>query len=123
MPQATPQPHVQQDFQDLTRSGLDVGQPFDRALFGGGVIAPSDLRELAATPSSVPELFDLRRPFFKQSWRPDWDRGRKERSSDTKAGPTQLANRKDKAVEPPGCSVKIRTAEQKCGALNHRRKL
>jgi polyhydroxyalkanoate synthase len=75
------------------------------------VIAPSDLKWPATTPSSVPELFDFQRRYFKQSWWPDWDRWLKERSSGTKAGPAKLGNRKYKPIEPPpGRSVKIRAA-------------
>ena len=111
MPQTAAQPNVQQDFQDLMQSRQDVVQPFDRALSGGGVIAPSDLNRPATIPSSVTELFDLQRRSFKQSWWPDCDRGLKERSSGTKAGPAKLGNRKDKPIEPPpGCSVKNRAA-------------
>jgi poly(3-hydroxyalkanoate) synthetase len=65
------------------------------------VIAPSDLKWPATTPSSVPELFDFQRRYFKQSWWPDWDRWLKERSSGTKAGPAKLGNRKYKPIEPP----------------------
>jgi len=93
------------------QSGEDVVQQFDRGLSGGGVIAPSDHKGPATTPSSVTELFDLQRRSFKQSWWPDWDCWLKERSSGTKAGPAKLGNRKYKPIEPPpGRSVKIRAA-------------
>jgi poly(3-hydroxyalkanoate) synthetase len=91
------------------QSRQDVVQQFDRGLSGGGVIAPSDHKGPATTPSSVTELFDLQRRSFKQSWWPDCDRGLKERSSGTKAGPAKLGSKKDKPIEPPpGCYVKSR---------------
>ena len=93
------------------QSRQDVVQQFDRGLSGGGVIAPSDHKGPATTPSSVTELFDLQRRSFKQSWWPDWDCWLKERSSRMKAGPAKLGNRKDKPIEPPpGCYVKSRAA-------------
>ena len=93
------------------QSGEDVVQQFDRALSGGGVIAPSDLKWPATTPSSVPELFDFQRRYFKQSWWPDWDRWLKERSTGTKPAPATLGNTTYQPVEPaPGRYVKTRAA-------------
>jgi len=93
------------------KSRQDVVQQFDHTLSGGGVIAPSDLKWPATIPSSVTELFGLQRRSLKQSWWPDCDRGLKERSSGTKAGPAKLGNRKDEPIEPqPGCAVKSRAA-------------
>ena len=66
MPQSAPQPDPQQYLQSLMQAGQEVVQQFERALSGGAVIAPSDLKWPAATPTSITDLFDLQRRYFEQ---------------------------------------------------------
>jgi len=48
------------------QAGQNVVQQFEQALSGGNVIAASDLKWPAATPTSVTEMFDLQRRYFEQ---------------------------------------------------------
>jgi hypothetical protein len=66
MPQSAPQSDPQHSLQGLIQAGQDLVQQFERALFGGNVIAPSDIQWPAATPTSVTDLFDLQRRYFEQ---------------------------------------------------------
>jgi polyhydroxyalkanoate synthase subunit PhaC len=66
MSQSAPQPNPQEYLQNLMQAGQDVVQQFERALAGGNVIAASDLKWPAATPTSVTEMFDLQRRYFEQ---------------------------------------------------------
>src|SRR3954451_20587208 len=66
MPQSAPQPDPQQYLQSLMQAGQEVVQQFEHALSGGAVIAPSDLKWPAATPTSIADLFDLQRRYFEQ---------------------------------------------------------
>jgi len=66
MPQSAPQSDPQHSLQGLIQAGQDVVQQFERALSGGNVIAPSDIKWPAATPTSVADLFDLQRRYFEQ---------------------------------------------------------
>src|SRR4051794_1508754 len=66
MPQSAPQPDPQQYLQSLMQAGQEVVQQFERALSGGAMIAPSGLKWLAATPTSIADLFDLQRRYFEQ---------------------------------------------------------
>jgi polyhydroxyalkanoate synthase len=66
MPQSAPQSDPQHSLQGLIQAGQDVVQQFERALSGGNVIAPSDIKWPAATPTSVTDLFDLQRRYFEQ---------------------------------------------------------
>src|SRR3954464_2431543 len=66
MSQSAPQPNPQEYLQSLMQAGQDVVQQFERALSGGAVIAASDLKWPATTPTSVMEMFDLQRRYFEQ---------------------------------------------------------
>jgi len=66
MSQSAPQPNPQEYLQNLMQAGQNVVQQFEQALSGGNVIAASDLKWPAATPTSVTEMFDLQRRYFEQ---------------------------------------------------------
>jgi len=66
MSQSAPQPNPQEYLQNLMQAGQNVVQQFEQALSSGNVIAASDLKWPAATPTSVTEMFDLQRRYFEQ---------------------------------------------------------
>src|SRR4051794_14617746 len=66
MPRSAPQPDPQQYLQSLMQAGQEVVHQFERALSGGAMIAPSDLKWPAATPTSITDLFDLQRCYLEK---------------------------------------------------------
>jgi hypothetical protein len=66
MPQSAPQSDPQHSLQGLIQAGQDIVQQFECALSGDNVIASSDIKWPAATPTSVTDLFDLQRRYFEQ---------------------------------------------------------
>src|SRR3954465_8995451 len=66
MSQSAPQPNPQEYLQNPMQAAQDVVQQFDPPPAGGNVIAASDLKWPATTPTSVTEMFALQRRYFEQ---------------------------------------------------------
>src|SRR3954447_6744590 len=122
MPQTAVQPNVQQDFHDLMQSRHDVVQPFDRALSGGGVIAPSNLKWPAPTPSSVVELFDFQRPSSRAGGLTGTAGARNARAARKLGRPSLGAKRKSRSSRRLGATSKAEPREQEYEAVNRQEK-